>query len=235
MAVVNWVSISGIIVDIILFFIIAGNAAINYRRGLARVIFSICSTVVAVILVLILYRPITNYVINETSASQKLETIFAENLQYLFEKNGLENTEQMQNDNEMAGILTVFIGDEIGTLIQETADSVIRYLSVQISHKVISVVVFFALFAIIRLLLYVLKSYIELIGDLPIIRVFNGSGGMIYGILKGFLIIYAFFAIISLIMPVISDTIIITAIQNAPIGSKMFNNNILLNLIFKFI
>lgn len=234
MAVLNWVSISGIIVDIILFFIIAGNAVMGYRRGLARVIFNICSTIIAIILVLILYRPVTNYVLNNTQASQKLENIFEENLKYLFSKGSSEVSDKVE-DNNISSMLNVFIGDEMGNLIQETTDSVAKYLSVQLSHKVISVFVFFALFAIIRLLLYIVKNYIELVANLPIVRVFNGSGGMIYGIIRGFLIIYTTFAIISVFIPIIGNTIIITAIQNAPIGSKMFNNNIILNLIFKFL
>lgn len=225
-------TISGIVVDIILFFIIAGNAVLGYRRGLARVVFNICSTFIAIILVFILYKPVTNYVINNTSAPQKLETVFEEKLKYLFEKDNIENNTEIQDNDNISGILNVFIGDEINDLIQETTDSVINYLSIKISHKIINVVVFFALFAVIRLLLYILKTYIELVARLPIIRVFNGSGGMIYGIVKGFLIIYLIFGIISIIMPVIGDTIVITSIQKAPIGSKMFNNNIILNLIF---
>lgn len=234
MTVVNWLSISGIIVDIILFFIIAGNAALGYRRGLARVIFSLCSSIIAIVLVLVLYKPTTNYIINNTGASQKLESIFQEKLQYLFEKDDTESSEQTQ-DNNMASILQVFIGDEMETLIEETTDSVVEYVSIQVSHKIISVAVFFVLFAVIRLLLYIVRSYIELVANLPIIRVFNGSGGMIYGVVRGFLLIYTIFAILSLIMPIVGDTILMTAIQNAPIGSKMFQNNIILNFIFKFL
>lgn len=164
---------AGIVVDIILFFIIAGNAAIGYRRGLARVIFNICSSLVAIILVFILYQPTTNFVINNTQLSKKMETAFQENLQYLFEN---QMPQESQENNNLMNTLNVFIGDEMGNLIQDTTDSVVQYASVQISHKIISVVVFFALFSIIRLALYVLRNYVELIGDLPIIRVFNGSG-----------------------------------------------------------
>lgn len=226
---------AGIVVDIILFFIVAGNAAIGYRRGLVRVIFNICSTIIAIILVFILYKPTTNYVINNTQLAKKIEIAFEENLRYLFQTNQIETPQQLQENNNLMNALNVFIGDEMGNLIQDTTDSVVGYLSIQISHKIISVVVFFALFTIIRLALYVLRNYVELIGDLPIIRVFNGSGGMIYGIIKGFLLIYVLFAIISLILPIMENADLITVIQSAPIGSKMFNNNIILNLIFKFL
>lgn len=228
-------SISGIIVDIILFFIIAGNATIGYRRGLTRVIFSICSSIIAIILVFILYKPTTNYIIQHTKASQKLESAFAENLQFLFEKDEPENTQDMQNNHTINSMLKVFIGDEMGNLIEETTDSVVQYMSVQISHKIISVIVFFALFTIIRLLLYIIRNYIELVANLPIIRVVNGSGGMVYGIIRGFFIIYITFALLSLIMPIVGNTIITEAIQKSLIGSKMFNHNIILNLIFKFL
>lgn len=167
---------AGIVVDIILFFIVAGNAAIGYRRGLARVIFNICSSLVAIILVFILYQPTTNFVINNTKLSEKIETAFQENLQYLFETKENQIPQEVQKNNNLMNALNVFIGDEMGNLIQDTTDSVVQYASVQISHKIISVVVFFALFSIIRLALYVLRNYVELIGDLPIIRVFNGSG-----------------------------------------------------------
>ena len=156
-------------------------------------------------------------------------------MQYLFEKDDAEDTTQIQKSNNMNSILQVFIGDEMGNLIEETTDSIVKYMSVEISHKIISVLVFFVLFAVIRLLLYIVRSYIELVANLPIIRVINGSGGMIYGIIRGFLVIYIVFAILSLLMPIVGDTIIITAIQNASIGSKMFNNNVILNLIFKFL
>ena len=232
---IDWVSISGIVVDVILFFIIAGNAVFGYRRGLARVICSLLSTIIAIVLVIILYRPVTNYIINNTNISSKLENIFEEKLSYLFEKENVDinNVEQIQKNKEIYGILNVFIGDELGDLIQDTTNNLIKYFSVQISHKVIKVLTFFILFAVIRLFLYVIRNYIEMVANIPIIRVFNGVGGMIYGILKGFLIIYVTLAILSLIMPIISDTLIITSIQNSLIGSKMFNNNILLNLIIK--
>jgi len=227
--------ISGIVVDIILFFVIAGSAAICYKRGFARILMGILSTILAIVLVLVLYKPVNNYVINETKAVAKLEQVFEENLQYLFEENNIENVEQMQENENMNSILNVFVGDEVGNLLNETKEGVIKFLSVQISQKVVSLFVFFALFAIIRLLIYVIRRYIQMVAELPIIRVVNGTAGMIYGIIRGFVIIYAFFVFISMVMPIISDTIVVTAIQNAPIGSKMFNNNILSTLIIRYL
>ena len=226
---------AGIIVDLILLFIVAGNAVIGYRRGLTQVVFNIFSSIVAIVLVLILYKPTTNYIFNNTKISQRIENTVEEKIGYLFEKDNIQTSEDVENSNSMSAILKVFIGNDISNLLQNTTDSIIKYMSNRITQKVISIVVFFVLFAIIRLLLYVLKNYIEFVARLPIVRLFDGSGGMIYGIIKGFLIIYIIFAIISVIMPIVNNTIIISSIESAKIGSKMFNNNIILNLIFKFL
>lgn len=235
MAVLNFNSINGIIVDVILFFIVAGNAAIGYKRGLVNVIFNICSSLVAIVLVLILYGPITNYIFNNTQLSQTIENTIEGKIGYLFEKNNIQTAEQLEENQDMSELLSIFIGNKTSDLLQQTTEAITQYISSLVTKKIISIVVFFALFAIIRLLLYILKSYIELVANLPIIRVFNGSGGMIYGIIKGLLIIYVLFAIISVTVPMMNSTELISWIESAKFGSKIFHNNILLNLIFRFI
>ena len=62
---------------------------------------------------------------------------------------------------------------------------------------------------------------------------FNKSGGLIYGIIKGFLVIYAIFAILSVISPLISSWGVINAIEDSSLGSKMYNNNFILNILIK--
>ena len=59
-------TILGIIVDVILFLVIAGNAVAGYKMGLTRVVFNIFSSLIAIILVFILYKPISNYIYHNT-------------------------------------------------------------------------------------------------------------------------------------------------------------------------
>lgn len=225
-------TVSGVIVDVILFCLLAGSAILGYRKGLAQVMFSICSTIVAIILVFILYGPVTNYIVHNTKVSQTLENSLEEKFEELFQKEEHELAEQWKEKDNISSILEIFVGDEVEHLVEDTKDTAIQYISAEITRKIVSVVVFFGLFTVIRLLLLFLKNYVDLLTSLPIIRTLNRSGGMIYGIIKGFLIIYMIFAIISLILPIIDNTVMITAIENAMIGSKMFHHNIILNIIF---
>ena len=228
-------TMGGIIIDAILIIIILGNSAIGYKRGLVRVAFKLLSSIIAMILVLILYKPTTNFIMNNTSIPNAIESTIASKIEILFENSTAQTVEQLPNDNSMVSMLKVFIGDELGTVVEQATNSIVQTVSHEVTYKIISTVVFFALFAIIRLIIYVLRSYMEWIADLPILDIINGTGGMIYGVLKGFFIIYVALALISLFMPIFGDTVILSAIENSIFGSRMFNNNILLNLIFKFL
>ena len=84
----------------------------------------------------------------------------------------------------------------------------------------------------IAIIVFVVWVVAELIGNLPIIKMFNKSGGLIFGVIKGFVIAYAILAILSVLSPIISQIGIISAIQDSTLGSAMYNNNILLNLFF---
>lgn len=227
-------SFGGIVVDILLFLIILGNAMFNYKRGLVKVVFNIFSSIIAIILVLILYKPTTDFIINNTSLDDRLENMLETKLDCLFDLDSIQSIDK-NDENSMNSIIKVFVGDTVGEIIENTTDNIAQIVSDQISYKIISVVSFLLLFVIIRIILIIIKGYADILSSLPIIRTLNSSGGMVYGIVRGFLIIYVLFAIISLILPIINGEFIASAIQNSFIGSKMFNNNILLNIIFKFI
>ncbi len=229
-------TILGIIVDVILFLVIAGNAVAGYKMGLTRVVFNIFSSLIAIILVFILYKPISNYIYHNTKIGQNIEITIQEKLSgFLIEKTKEQNGAAMQKENTKNDTIDIFLGEEVGQMIETASGDLVASVSNEISYKIISGVVFLVLFAVIRLALYVLKNYADFLANLPFIRLINSSGGMIYGVIKGFLLVYVILAIISLMMPMISDTIVIQAINEAFIGSKMFKSNIILNVIFKFL
>lgn len=227
----------GIIVDVILFIIIAGNAVAGYKMGLAKVVFNILSTIVAIILVFILYRPVSNYVFNNTQMAQSLKSTLTENLGgFLIQQETNENAVQQKEEaNSMNDILNVFVGEDVNQMVQNTTEDIVANVSGEIAYKIVSAVVFLALFAIIRVLLYILKGYVDFLANLPFIRVINSSGGMVYGVVKGFLLVYVALAILSLMAPMISDTVVLQAVDQSWVTSKMFYHNILLNVIFKFL
>lgn len=88
------------------------------------------------------------------------------------------------------------------------------------------------LFVVTRLLLLFAKAILEVVSDLPIVKQFNETGGIIYGILRGLIIIYALLAIASFVLPMVNQTIILEYINHSILTRFLYNHNLILKLFF---
>ena len=80
-----------------------------------------------------------------------------------------------------------------------------------------------------------MNKIFSIITEVPIIKQFNKLGGALYGIIQGIIINYILFAVIIVIIPLISTniTIINNAINDSKFGSILYNENIIIKLVNK--
>ena len=78
-------------------------------------------------------------------------------------------------------------------------------------------------------MLILLKFLTEIIANLPIIKQFNEIGGLVYGIIKGLIIIYLILTIMFLVISINENGIIANAIEESNITKFLYNNNIIIN------
>lgn len=226
---INWVAFGGILVDLVIISIIISNAFWGYRKGLVSVVFKILTFIISLVIVFFLYKPVSNYIIDKTEWDDKLAVSIEKNLTGTTLEDGelLEPSESTISESVIE-LINSFVKDAL----QEAKDNAVQYASKGLAIIMIRAGTFLALFILTRCLLLFVRFAAELIANLPIIKMFNKSGGLVYGILKGFVVIYMILAVFSLISPLISDLGIIKAINDSTIGSKMYNNNIILSIIF---
>lgn len=206
------------IVDIIIVLIIGLCTYIGYRKGLIGVAFKITSFLIALIITGILFYPMSQFVIQNTQIDETIQKSIQDNFISKTEQEGQEDT---QNPSK---IITDYI--------EEEANEGINVVALSLSQTIVRIGVAIVLFIIVRIILIFFKKFAEIIGELPIVKQFNKSGGIIYGALKGLFIVYFILAILSLIAPMISGTAFFEQIKQSYIGSFMYNYNILLMLIF---
>ncbi len=206
------------IVDIIIVLIIGLCTYIGYRKGLIGVAFKITSFLIALIITGILFYPISQFVIQNTQIDETIQKSIQDNFISKTEQEGQEDT---QNPSK---IITDYI--------EEEANEGINVVALSLSQTIVRIGVAIVLFVVVRIILIFFKKFAEIIGELPIVKQFNKSGGIIYGALKGLFIVYFILAILSLIAPMISGTAFFEQIKQSYIGSFMYNYNILLMLIF---
>ena len=229
MSVINWVAFGGILVDLVIISIIISNAFWGYRRGLVNVIFQVLAFIVSLLIMFVLYKPVANTIMNATSLDETLSEAIASNLTgTTLEDGNLINAEQSNISTSVVELINSFVTEALN----RAESDVVGYVSNQLARMMIYTGTMLLLFIVSRALLVLVRFVAELIGNLPIIKMFNKSGGLIFGVIKGFVIAYAILAILSVLSPIISQFGIISAIHDSTFGSAMYNNNILLNLFF---
>ncbi len=227
MEAINWIAAGGILVDLIIISIIISNSFFGYRRGLVSVIFKLLVSVVALIIVWFLYKPVANLIINNTTIDEKLVTAIEKSISGIMLTEGA--TIKFENPIISDNIVEL-INSFVNEALQKSETNAVGYVAAQLAYFMIRIGTLIVLYIVIRFFLLFIRFAAELIGNLPIIKLFNKSGGLVYGILKGFVVIYVILAIFSLISPLISGLGIISSIQDSHIGRAMYNNNIILNL-----
>ena len=228
MGIINWVAFGGILVDLVIISILISNSYWGYRRGLVAVLFKVLLFIVSLLIVFLLYKPVSNSIIDNSQLDEWLSESIRESLDGTILQDG---TLMMPTESTMSTAVVELIESFVTEALNESSADPSGYASINLAYLMIRVGTMLALLIISRFFLIFVRFAAELIGNLPFIKMFNKSGGLIYGIVKGFLTIYVILAVFSVISPLIEGWGITSAIQDSTWGSKMYNDNVILNLI----
>ena len=210
-----------IIVDLVVIGIILLCIIIGYVRGLTGVLINILSFVLSIVIAFVLFVPISNLIIDKTSIDENLE-------QYIREMIIQDNETE---DKKMPSAITDYIGKQVEQAADNAKESIVNSTAREVSITIVKAGTWIILFIVARILLVCLRFITGLIAKLPVIKQFDKLGGIVYGVFEGLIIVYVMLAVISFISPMINGNLTNT-IEESYIGSKMYNNNLLFNIIF---
>ena len=196
------------LIDLILIAIIGLFTFIGYKKGLIKVAFGLVSFILAIVISVVLYKPVSNFIINYTPIDDNIEAAIDERL----------NSPNITNE-ETENIVSNYYNN-----IKNASTSVIAD---GISKTIINIGCMIIVFIISKIILLFFKFAGDLIAKLPLIKQFNSVGGFLYGLLKGFIIIYIFLALIAILSPIININNIVTMINSSILTNIMYNNNII--------
>lgn len=196
----------GILFDLGILLIIFISTIIGYKVGFIKVAFRLLSFILALVIALVLYKPISNLIIDHTSIPHKIETQISSRL---------SSEDKSSTDN----IVSNYYNN-----VKNYSTNVMAH---NISITIVNISSVLLVFIITRFLLFFLKFSTDLIAKLPLIKQFNHIGGFVYGIIAGFFIVYFIFTVITLLAPLIDLSKILNLINSSIIGNIMYNNNII--------
>ena len=213
----------GIILDIILVAIIALNIFICYKKGLVKLAVGLIAVTAAIILALILYKPVSNLIIENTEIDENIEQAIINNF----------SGDTQENEEVRYVSVLDYLQKYVDDAVNKTQTEIVTQTAGMMAVKIINVVVLIGIFIIVRAVLVLLTFISDIITSLPILKQFNEVGGILYGAIKALLIIYVVLAIVFLIICYTNNSTISEAINSSYITRFFYDHNLLLNIIFK--
>lgn len=221
----------GFVIDGIIILIFALFVFWGYKRGLIGVAFKILSFLAALVIAFVLYKPVAGFIIDNTTFDEQIENAIIDSAK---KEENLQEGESTVNQEESttSKVITDYINEQVENISQQAKEDIANSVARDIAVNVINGISLISLFIVAKIVLLFAKALSDLIAKLPLIKQFNKIGGTLYGILEGLLIIYLVLSIISFIAPMIETSGIPQAINQSIVGSYLYNNNLLLKIIF---
>lgn len=214
----------GIIVDLIIVAIILLFIFIGYKKGLTGSLIKLLSFIIAVAVAFILYKPVAKTVIENTVIDDNIRTTLRATLG-VEEKN---DTKDVKEENVPSTIM-----DNINKEIENATDEVKNNVIENTTTTIVNIGSAIVIFLVVRILLVLISLFAKILTDLPVIKQVDKLGGLAYGAIEGIIIVYAILAIISLTSVIWANNIVVTSIAKSSLGETLYNNNVILNLLFK--
>ena len=222
----------GIIIDIIVILIIALSVFLGYKKGLIALAVKLFAVIIALIATLILYKPISALIINNTYLDENIQNVIMEKANNQEETNDTSSNKETANTNSKNETTQATESQEGNIVEQSLEEKILPEVARELSINIINIGVIIILYFLIKIALHFVTAIANIVAKIPIIKQFNKIGGIIYGLLRGLLLIYVILLIISFIGEINPENKLHNQINQSLLTKEMYQNNIL-NVLIK--
>ena len=195
----------GLIIDIAIIAIVVLSIFLGYRKGLVALSIQLFAFIIAVVITFILYQPITNFIVNATGIDEAIQNSILE-----------KANDIMQEDSEMSN-----------TIVEEVKNDMLPETARTISINIITFVVVIVLFLLVKIGLRFVTAMANLVAKLPILKQANELGGIIYGFIRGLLIIYVILLVVNISGEISPENSVYKSVNETNLGKFMMEYNVL--------
>lgn len=232
------------ICDLIVILVIALAAFLGYKKGFIKTSFRMVSFVVAIVLSLILYKPVAGYIKDNTGVANwivltitkeegienKEEINDTEKIINDKEENSGEEAENKKNLEEVLANLPENVKEYIDA--DETINNAKEQIAIKIADVIINIMSMIIIYIVAKLLLMIVCFILDGIMQIPVLKQINEIAGLILGVVLGIIQVYTALAVVTFLSSFVEMPGIIAYIKSSFITSILFEYNLLISLIF---
>lgn len=212
---------------IIVLAIILLNALIGRKVGLIKIVFSLFSFIVALLL--------TTWISPEINGMLKKNEVFYQKISVKVEEMLALESKETTDQDEMIDKLP--LPKSIKETLQENKEkqeaNIKSYIVTQVTGIVINALAFILTFIVVFIGLWVLSIALNIISKLPILNQINKLTGFIVGGLQGFIIVWLLFLLLTVFGGSELGKNAFRQIEESAILSFIYNKNLLLDIVMK--
>ena len=223
----------GIVVDLLILLIIGLCIFNGYRKGLARCILKLVTTIIALFIAIALFRPFVNFVVNNTIIDENIQLSLEKVMNNAIEENKDENnTDLVKEDSGVPKPIADYLNNNLKSSANQTKEEAVVSVARGAAILIVDIACFILIYIMVKIVLKILTILIDIVSKLPIIKQFNEVGGLIFGFIEGVFIILLVMTAVAIFTPLTGAYEVATIILQSNLGAFFYNNNIFLNMIF---
>jgi len=233
---------NGVLIFVAIVFII--SAIIGYTQGLMKIIASLLATIIMVALVMVFTPHVSKLIRQITPLEDGIQKKMSE---MILKETGEEVSQidaEVPREQQFSLIENAELPDALKKMLLENnnAEAYVRlgvesftdYVGAYIAKVVADAIAFLIVFVLVSILIPVLIKIFGLVNKLPVLGGMNRLAGGALGLLIGLVIVWIFFVIITLAYSTGFGKACFTCIEENAFLTKLYDGNILLNVITKF-
>jgi len=254
----NWVLVGVIVV-------LGFNAYLGMKKGMVRIILSFAAMIATILITMALTPIASNYIKDNTNWYTNLKTATYQGMQRnntvgdAFEEIGKtqdiakitdvnQSTTSMKNvSKQVIDKLSlpdslknqieskIDINKYVGQGITTVEDMVANALAEQISSIIFNIIIFAGIFIIVYIVMQVIIRMADIVSRLPVLKQINKTGGLILGLAKGLIVVWVFFIAITIFCDTEFAHTVFAFVNDNSFLAFLYNNNLILKIIFAII
>ncbi len=227
---INWLTIAVIIMLLV-------ELLIEWKKGLVRMVFSFAISIITFIIVWMAGPYVEQYVKENTSIYQKMETGISAFVQENLQQN-IDNMTQTQEQSAISELpVPEFIQNWLikenpaGQYVETQVNGLTESISRSLTDIVFHVLIYAAMFLIISIVLRIGLLILDAVTKIPGIHFANAVGGAVFGLLNALIFIWILCMIVTALASTEFGINTLRLIKESPFLSFIYNNNLLLQFI----
>lgn len=214
------------IYDIIIIALFLISIFLGYKKGFAKIVLKFLGFILAIGLAYIFSNSLAEYIYNNTTIGEKLNTSIEEKINGYIKN----EKEELKQDNYYESIEALLSSDDKQG-IEVGATDIVSNATEKISMYIIKGAAFLLIVIIVNICVLLITFIFEGILNLPILKTFNKTGGIIISLLLSLTRVWIILGIISILSSLGITNNIIQEINNSIITKWLYNNNVFMNII----